>query len=420
MRRIKPLAGSFFAAILTMLLFACSKEDNSFEPDNNFPDPPVDVVGNLTPCENGMAGNYPCDGYDLVSHISLSSLNAQSGNDIWGWTDPADGTEYALVGLDNGTAFISLADPENPSYLGKLPTNTGGPRRIWRDIKIYQNFAYIVSEADDHGMQVFDLTQLRGLSGPPQSFSATNIYTGFGSAHNIVINEETGLAAAVGTSTFSGGPHFIDLSDPANPQAAGGFSANGYTHDAQIVTYSGPDPDYTGREILIGANETRVVIADITDPAQPVTIATIAYPNMGYPHQGWFTEDQQYFILGDESDERSLGFNSRTLVFDFTDLDNPQLFFSYSGPTRAVDHNLYVRGNLLYLSNYTAGLRVIDISGIGGQSIAEEGFFDTYPANDGPSFDGVWSVYPYFNSGNIPVNDINSGFFLIRKASGIP
>ncbi|WP_445383448.1 choice-of-anchor B family protein [Robiginitalea sp. IMCC43444] len=418
MRRKKPLMGKVLASLAITFLLSCSGGDDSFEPDNNIPDPPVDVVGNLTPCENGMAGDYPCDGYDLVSHIGLSSLNAQSGNDIWGWTDPADGTEYALVGLDNGTAFISLADPETPAYLGKLPSNGGSI--LWRDIKVYQNHAYIVSEASGHGMQVFDLTQLRGLSGSPQTFAATNTYTAFGNAHNIVINEETGLAVAVGTSTFSGGPHFIDLSDPANPQAAGGFSANGYTHDAQVVTYNGPDPDYAGREILIGANETQVVLVDITDRALPVVIASLSYPNLGYTHQGWFTEDQRYFLLGDELDEISLGFNSRTLVFDFSDLDNPQLSFSYSGPTTAIDHNGYVRGNRFYLANYTAGLRVIDISGIGGQSISEEGFFDTYPANNGPSFNGVWSVYPYFSSGNILINDINSGFFVVRAASGIP
>ena len=107
-----------------------------------------------TPCENGFALNYPCNGFDLQSHISLDEMDASEGNDSWGWTDPEDGTEYALVGLDNGTAFINISDPVNPIYLGKLPTHTSAT--IWRDIKVYQDHAFIVSEAGGHGMQVFD------------------------------------------------------------------------------------------------------------------------------------------------------------------------------------------------------------------------------------------------------------------------
>ena len=98
--------------------------------------------------------------------------------------------------------------------------------------------------------------------------------------------------------------HFVNISDPVNPSAAGGYGASGYTHDAQVVTYNGPDADYAGREILIGANENFVVIVDITDKANPVRISQLQYSNLSYTHQGWFTEDQRYFLLGDEGDER--------------------------------------------------------------------------------------------------------------------
>ena len=142
-----------------------------------------------TPCENGFALNYPCNGFDLQSHISLEEMDASEGNDSWGWTDPEDGTEYALVGLDNGTAFIDISDPVNPIYLGKLPTHTSAT--IWRDIKVYQDHAFIVSEAGGHGMQVFDLTRLRTVAAPPETFTEDAHYPGFGASHNIVINEET-------------------------------------------------------------------------------------------------------------------------------------------------------------------------------------------------------------------------------------
>ncbi len=368
-----------------------------------------------SPCSGGFSDGYPCNGYFLQSQITLGQMNASAGNDSWGWVDPDTGKEYALIGLTNGTAFIDISDPVNPIYLGKLPTATESSS--WRDIKVYQNFAFVVSEAFNHGMQIFDLTRLRNVTNPPVTFSVDADYDGFGSAHNIVINEDTGYAYAVGTRTFNGGPHFVNIQDPFNPIGEGGFSIDDYSHDAQVVTYNGPDTDYTGREILIGSNETEISIVDVTNKANPIPISTVSYSNVGYTHQGWFTEDERYFILGDETDELSIGGNTRTIIFDFNDLDNPQLDFEYFGPTEAIDHNGYVLGDKFYMANYRAGLRVIDVSDIANGNMVEIGSFDTYPANNRANFDGAWSVYPYLPSGNIIISDINSGFFLVRDVN---
>ena len=370
------------------------------------------------PCENGMAGIYPCMGYDFMSNISLEIMSAESGNDIWGWTDEETGKEYALMGLDNGTAFIDISDAVNPIYLGKLPTATSASS--WRDVKVYDDYAYVVSEANNHGVQIFDLKNLRNVVNAPQTFTADGNYTGLGNAHNIVINETSGFAYPVGTDRdddFNGGVHFLNLQNPINPSLVGGWGLNGYTHDAQVITYNGPDVKYIGSELFVGANEDLVVIVDISNKENPMTLATLPYPNIGYTHQGWFTEDHRYFILGDELDEVRQGFKTRTLIFDMEDLENPVLHDTYLGPTNAIDHNGYVLGNEFFLANYTAGVRVLDISDIEGKTITEKAFFDTYPANDNTQFNGVWSVYPYFESGKIIVSDINSGFFIIQKSN---
>ena len=368
-----------------------------------------------TPCTNGTAGEYPCNGYDLQSFISLDEMDAFEGNDSWGWTDPQTGKEYAIMGLDNGTAFIDISNPVAAIYLGKLPTHS--QNSIWRDIKTYNNHAFIVSEASNHGMQVFDLTRLRDVSNPPENFDEDAHYSGFGNAHNIVINEDSGYAYAVGTSTYSGGPHFIDISNPLNPTPAGGYSDDSYSHDAQVVTYSGPDTEHLGKEILIGSNENQIAIVDITNKNNPISLSTISYSNVAYTHQGWFTEDQRYFIVGDEIDEINVGFNTRTIIFDFEDLDDPSFHFEYEGPTEAIDHNGYVKGDKYYLSNYRAGIRVLDISQIGDENITELGFFDTYPDSNSANFNGAWSVYPFFASNNIVISDIDRGFFLVRDPS---
>ena len=364
-----------------------------------------------TPCSGGSAAGYPCSGFDLQSHLSLGQLQASGGNDSWGWVDPNDGKEYAMMGVNNGTVFIDISDPVNPVYLGKLPTHTSNSS--WRDIKVYDNHAFIVSEANGHGMQVFDLTRLRNVNNPPVTFNNDAHYSGFGSAHNIAINEDTGYAYAIGTNNFNGGPEFINIQNPQNPVSAGGYSLDGYTHDAQIVTYDGPDTDYTGREIFVGSNENEVVIVDVTDKGSPTPIAVIDYTNVGYTHQGWFTEDKRYFIVGDELDEFSVGFNTRTLIFDFSDLDNPQFDFEYFGATPATDHNGYVVGDKFYMANYAAGLRVYDLSDLANENISEYGYFDTFPGSNGAGFDATWNVYPFFPSGNIVISG-DEGFTVVR------
>ncbi|MAZ72964.1 MAG: regulator [Flavobacteriaceae bacterium] len=381
------------------------QEDPMQEP----PPPPANATF-PAPCVDGLAaGTYDCNNIDLIYKFNLNQLDANSGNDCWGWTDPTNGREYALMGLDNGTAFIDISDPSAPVYLGKLPTETVSSS--WRDIKVYKDHAFVVSEAAGHGMQVFDLTKLRSVTTPPATFNTDAVYTEFGKAHNIVINEATGFAYVVGTSTFDGGPHIINIQNPKNPEFVGGYSLGDYSHDAQVVVYAGPDAAYQGKELLIGSNANKIVIVDITDKVSPVEIATITYPQTGYTHQGWFTEDHRYFILGDETDELNFGLNSRTLVFDFSDLENPTLYSEYFGPTTAIDHNGYVHGNSYYMANYSAGLRILDINeGI----LQETAFFDSFPSNNNASFNGAWSVFPYFESGHIIISDIDSGFYLVK------
>ncbi|MFD2567017.1 choice-of-anchor B family protein [Pseudotenacibaculum haliotis] len=408
----------FFLLCITLTAFFSCEKSDVVDPNLIVPDPNDNTPTVLSPCENGMAGIYPCNDYDLVAHIDVNTLGGPgaSGNDCWGWTDPSTQKEYALVCTSTGTSFIDISDPLNPVILGQLPTQT--VNSIWRDVKTYGNYAFIVSEASGHGMQVFDLTRLRSVDtdNAPVTFTSDAHYSGFGNAHNIVINETNGYAYAVGTGTFSGGPHFVDISDPTNPSAAGGYAGGAYSHDAQVVTYNGPDTDHTGKEILIGSNENEVVIVDVTDKSNPVQISTINYSNIGYTHQGWFTEDMRYFILGDELDEINFGLNTRTVVFDFNDLDNPTFHMDYFGSTNAIDHNGYVKGDLFFLANYSAGVRIVDITNIGGGTMTEVGFFDTNPANNNTSFDGVWNVYPYFASGNIILSDTDNGFFIIRKS----
>jgi len=349
---------------------------------------------------------------------------------VWGWTDPETGRDYVLAGRVDGVAFIDVTDPLRPVYVGELPKTPGTESKIWRDVKVYQNHAFVVADnVGEHGMQVFDLTQLRDVDGSdgPQTFEASARYDGIHSAHNVFINEDTGFAYVVasngGGQTCGGGLHMVDIRNPLEPSFAGcfadpgtGMTGTGTTHDTQCVVYRGPDTRYQGQEICFSSNETAVSIADVTDKANPVGLATAEHPRSAYIHQGWLSEDQRYLYVNDELDEMTgITDRTRTLVWDVSELDDPQFVTEFFLSTPAADHNLYIDGTTMYQANYASGLRVVDISD--PEAPREIGHFDTLPfGEDAPVFEGAFSNYPFFESGIVVVTSIQEGLFVLRKS----
>ena len=389
------------------------------------------VSGGQVDCTSGVASAFDCHDYDLVSFMPIKDMAPRgvTVNDVWGWTDPQTGREYALVGRRDGSAFVDISDPLNPRYLGQLLRPEGSNPSSWTDIKVYKDHAFIVADgAGQHGVQVFDLTQLRDVT-EPVTFEETAHYDGIASAHNIVINEESGFAYSVGNrgggETCGGGLHIINIQEPQSPTFAGCFAdvetgraSTGYTHDAQCVTYAGPDEEHAGKQICIGANETALSIADVTDPSNTVALSRASYPSVSYAHQGWLTEDHRYYYMNDELDEINGQPRTRTLVWDVSDLDDPQLVREHFGTQEATDHNLYIRGNIMYQSNYSSGLRVLDVSD--PENPVEIGYFDTVPYGDNSAgMGGSWSNYPYFESGVVIVTSRNEGLFVLKKRQPI-
>ena len=428
---------NYILILCLVLVSSCQYEDYD---DSKVIDSP------LATCIDGFAKipgtdyEYSCLNYDLMGRITLEEMDAEAGNDCWGWTDSTTGREYAIMGVNNGTSFIDITDSTSPIYLGKLPTATVDSS--WRDMKVYNDHVYIVSEAGDHGLQVFNLANLRGIDSE-QVFSADYTDKSFGQAHNIAINEDSGYAYIAGARTK--GIYALNLSNPLAPKLELEGSQFGYSHDAQIVNYKGPDQDYFGKEIYIGSNENKVDIVDVTDKSEPKLISTFLYDHQ-YTHQAWLTDDHKYALLGDELDEVDSNYElkadakTRTVIIDLSDLDKPSLHHDYEAETKAIDHNGYVKGTEFFLASYTAGLRVLDILNIDQKSISEIGFFNTFidhndsglpnsttvksqdPDGDhsgkkgnSEAFNGAWSVYPFFKSENIIISDINSGLFIVKK-----
>ncbi len=388
------------------------------------PDAMASVTGEERRCAEGSVEQFDCTDIELYAYIPGSMLTAPErargvrANDNWGWTDPATGREYGLVGRNDGTSFVDITDPTQPRLVGDLPKTPNTPRsQLWRDIKTFKDHAFIVADgAGAHGMQVFDLTRLRDIQGAPVVFEPDLLYRGEGSnvvesTHNVIINEDTGFAYL--TSRGCAGLHMVDINDPLDPIFVG-CSEPGDVHDAQCVVYRGPDGAYQGREICLRMAGDMFQISDVTDKTNPVELSNASHPNPAYMHQGWLTEDQRYFIMDDESDVIAGNVETtRTLIWDLADLEDPVLAREFFGSLPASAHNLYVKGDFTYQANYKYGLHILDTSD--PLNPVEVGMFDTAPYGDGPGFGGAWSTYPFFESGAILVTSMQEGLFVVKK-----
>ncbi len=396
-------------------------------------------------CINGFAGESPCLNIDLLTHFDFDrvSANPASAADVWGFVDLNSNREYAIVGFDIGTAVFDVTDPDDPREIGFID----GQLAAWRDIKVYQYwngteqrwnaFAYITTDGAADGLVIVDLREL------PQRVSRVNFSSNeFTEAHNAYVtntDSSTGLSLTgetptliiAGSDRVNGDGRFLayDLTDAAAPQfiAMPPVADSGYMHDAASMTITDNRRlqcagAVDSCEVLFDFNETSIDLWNITDPAAPELLSSTGSPipvpdpdNLTtYVHSGWPTEDKQFLFVNDELDESSGERSNTTLrIYSLADLQVPTLVQEWSGPTAAIDHNGFVRGNRYYLANYTRGLTILDITDPAAPQ--EVGFFDTYPDTDAAEFSGAWGTYPYFHSGSIAVSDLDSGFYMLEE-----
>ena len=347
--------------------------------------------------DRSAVGGFDSENVMLQSWLDLGDFgNPSNGSDCWGYTSPS-GREYALMGLYDKMTVVEITDPTNPVIIDSV-SHSGS---LWADIKVYQDVAYVSNE-NGGGVDVVDLSNVdNGVVTLVQRMT-TN---GLSHVHNLAIDTDSGFLYLCSSDLNNGRTVAFDLSNPHYPTIAGQLNSGPSFHDAQVVTYtSGP---YAGRQICFGAaGGSGLHIVDVTNKSNMFTVATASYGGQSYTHQCWLSEDREYLYVNDETDSIA-----ETRVFNVSDIYNPAHINSFGWGANSIDHNLYVKGDRLYEANYTSGLRVFDLSSNPANPTLI-GFFDTYPANNDESYNGLWSCFPYFDSGVVLGSDIQRGLFI--------
>jgi len=321
-----------------------------------------------------------------IAHLELGTCN-----DVWGYTAP-NGHEFALVGHRTGTYIFDVStNPHDPIEVGFIP----GTNSTWRDLKTHGYYCYVVNESGG-GMDIISLED------PFNPYKVGSYTSSTATAHNMFIAD--GYAYLVGSAGSSAqtnswqGIIILELSDPENPTELGRWEET-YIHDIYVKN----DTAYAC-DIYNGS----LAIIDVSDKTNPTTMLVHNYSNYGC-HAVWVTDDSKYAVTGDEE---SGGY---VYIFDIQDFDNINMVATWYPDEPEVQnksvHNVLIKDDLLYVSYYVYGTRIVDISD--PYNPTEVGYYDWYPGQNG-LYSGNWGTYPFTGNGLIYSTDYTgNGFFIM-------
>lgn len=320
---------------------------------------------------------------------SQLSYPGQTLANIWGHVDSL-GNEYALVGASKGLSIVNVTDPDNIFEVAQIP----GPDNLWKEIKTWNGFAYITTEAAGvQGLQIVDLRDLPGTNLPDKYWSPEINGDFLTTIHALHIDK--GFAYLYGSNISPGGAIIADLTDPWNPTVAGAFNQS-YIHDGMVRN-----------DTLFGGHiyDGYFSVVDVSDKANPVVLATQNTPN-NFTHNTWLSDNGKTLFTTDETA------NSYLTAYDITDLtDIKELDRYQSNPgSNSIVHNTYILNDYAVTSWYRDGVVIVDAHR--PNNLVAVGNYDTY-AGTGNGFDGAWGVYPYLPSGNLIVSNIDEGLFVL-------
>ncbi len=336
--------------------------------------------------------------FSMISMLSFGQLNmnelghlpyTKQLSDIWGYAD-GDGNEYALIGVFDGFSIVDVTDPTAPE---EVYFETGVPS-IWRDVKTWDNHAYVSTEGGG-GILIVDMNPLPGQITSSTYFKGEDYP--FESVHNIYI-DESGKLYIFGANYSSGGAIICDLtSDPMNPEELGIYDEY-YLHDGMA----------RGDTLWGGAIYAGQVLAiDVSNPSNPILMGSATTPSQ-FTHNAWISDDGTHVFTTDEVGGGFIG------SYDVTDLDNiTEVDRIQSSPlSLVIPHNAHVLNDYIVTSYYADGVTIHDADR--PHNLVEVGNFDTAPEFEGNGFNGCWGVYPFLPSGNIVASDMQEGLYILE------
>lgn len=340
-------------------------------------------------------GQSPTVNMQLRSRLTL---NGQDGSNICGYA--ANGREYALVGTSGGTMIVDVTNPDMPKNLRLIPSTSS----IWREIKVYRNYAYITTEANGVGLQIVDLSRLpdtTGLVAKVFKSDSTRGLVNIVRVHALHIDTAKGFCYLFGgdyrlAASAGNGCLILDIkTDPLNPRYAGSNTQR-YIHDGYVEN----DTLYAGH-----INNGFFSVMDCRDKTNLVTLSTTTTPT-AFTHNTWRTSDRKFILTTDEN------CGSYLASYDVSNPSQPRLVDKIRSVSQAdaIIHNTHIVNDYAVTSWYTEGVVVTDAHR--PQNLVHVGQYDAFNGTFS-DFEGTWGVYPFLPSGNLVLSNITPGELVV-------
>lgn len=341
---------------------------------------------------------------ELLGHWDDNSLPVSSPNNLklqynscWGLM--VNNREYAVVGAAAHVLFFDVTAPSTPKLVGKFE---GRSTVVPREFKSYKNRVYAVADGGKDGLMIFDLSHAEDTI--IRTYWDT---TFFHRIHTIALDTSSGRIYLHGGNAGEG---IMVLDASQNPDApvflAHKILPGGYVHDSYVRNDT----------VYASSGYEGYFVFDYKDPANPKLLAQIT--TGGYNHNSWLTLDGKYAYYAEEIpvgqpihivDLQNLALGELEIAGSFLDnLQEPDSIVK-----KAIPHNVYIKGDLLYNSQYEDGLLIYDISDRLNPVLVAH--YDTRPENTQYNgYFGNWGNYPWLPSGTIIASDMQNGLFLFR------
>lgn len=363
---------------------------------------------------------FPSQNITLLSQWDNPATPAESYyniryNSVWGWMDPQDNKEYAILGSTDGTYFIDVTTPTAPVVRDFVPGRRDSC--IWREYKTYQNYLYAVSDdGAPNSMQIIDMSYL-----PDSVRVVYDQDTLVRRSHSIFIDEMNAMLYLNSVYLPANGGHsnmaIFSLANPKNPallrRLEQDYPSNDNVHDCYVrndTCYA--SSSYGGLMIYkLNANNTLTQIGDITNYE----------PGGAYNHNSALTADSKTLIFADE-----VPTNLTVKSVDVSNFSNITIVDTFrSTPTTiATPHNVFIpngSNTRSVIAYYQDGVQIFDISN--PANVTRTGFFDTAPSDcptcPNPNYSGCWGAYVDLPSGIILASDMQDGLFVLDATAAM-
>jgi choice-of-anchor B domain-containing protein len=351
---------------------------------------------------------YPASNFTLCSVINPeTNVNSYGGkySGCWGWYQANKNREYAIAGSSSGTYWVDVTNPYQPTVCafrpGKITTT------VWREIKTYQNYCYVVS--DDTGPNSFQIFDMQYLPD-----SVHKVYDGvniFRRTHALWVDGNKLYCSSVTYSNNS--KSTLDIYSLATPTVP--TLIRKLSQDAPFIT-TVHDTYANNDTVFVSCGFQGLYVFVLSQPTNSLTQvgSLTSYPSSGYNHSSALTPNRKTLVF---MDEVPAGLPLK--VADVQNLGNIQIQSTFNQFAQATPHNPFMgNDSLCFVSAYSDGLQLINIKNPTTPFLA--GYFDTHPQGGGNvnnyvnDYNGQWGAYPFFPSKNIFALDQSNGIFMLK------